>query len=207
MCQTNETNVIVDQRGRIYATFEKARDVPAAINVTCGGEGGIWKAVVSDQDRSFATKQFTIDINEETESSIPLMECNFTSDEIILADSHVAERVQIIDRQTMIVRNAYDVEMGQNSDVFVLYSLRDKVICRVQLLVLDKNDWTPLAVEFASIYIGEDTPIGTQIGQVKATDFDLTSTVSYVLLGEGKRLFPFRSVSDLSLNNLTFNRV
>ena len=192
MCQTNETNVIVDQRGCIYATFEKARDVPRAINVTCGGEGGIWKSIVSDQNRTFATKQITIDINEETETTIPLMECNFTSDEIILADSHLADKIEVIDRQTMVVRHMYDVEMGQNSDVFVLYSLRDRVICRLQLLILDKNDWTPLAEEFTSIYIGEDTAIGTKIGQVKATDFDLTSTVRYVLLGEGKRLFPFR---------------
>ena len=46
--------------------------------------------------------------------------------------------------QTMIVKHMYDVEMSQTSDLLVLYSLADRILCRVQLLVLDKNDWAPI---------------------------------------------------------------
>ena len=80
-----------------------------------------------------------------------------------------------------------------------------------KLLVLDKNDWAPLALEYESIYLNENTEIGTKIGQVSATDFDSTSSVSYVLLGEGNRSFHlfslFATYSDSRLIFNTFNRV
>ena len=59
-CATNETNVVIDQHGRIYATFERAQDVPQAINVTCGQ--GLWKSIVSDQNRTFTMNQVALDI-------------------------------------------------------------------------------------------------------------------------------------------------
>ena len=71
--------------------------------------------------------------SEESESTISLAECNFNSNNIILADSHLSGKVEIKNSQGMILTHAYDVEMGQNSDMVILYSIEDRVLCRIQV--------------------------------------------------------------------------
>ena len=86
---------------------------------------------------------------------------------------------------------------------YILYK-----VCRhpsAKLLVLDKNAWAPIALEYESIYLNENIEIGTKIGQVSATDFDSTSTVSYVLLGEGNRSFHSRDFFFFCFRNATYS--
>ena len=71
--------------------------------------------------------------SEESESTISLAKCNFNSDNIILADSHLSGKVEIKNSQSMILTHAYDVEKGQNSDMVILYSIEDRIMCRIQV--------------------------------------------------------------------------
>ena len=39
----------------------------------------------------------------------------------------------------MILTHAYDVEMGQNSDMVILYSIEDRVLCRIQVKSVSRS--------------------------------------------------------------------
>ena len=198
-CSTNSSNGSVDFSGNVFDIFTSASALPRfPVKIECKDSVGriiSWKYIFYSNIVS-RISQIRVEVEEESVARFSINDCGFDSyGDLIPTQGRTAgdDNTYSINKEWITMNKKYDFELGETRDFLDLYSPMQSLLCKIEIIITDVNDWLPLARGRQEIFISEKIQPGSVIGQLQVQDFDEISSLSFRLLGRENEYFKIES--------------